>query len=213
MAEVEIRIQQLAKRFQKEWIFGGIDQTLLSGQKYAVKGPNGSGKSTFLQLIAGLQLPTRGQIHYRIADQEIKAERVYKYLSLCAPYLELIEEFSLEEIIRFHLHFKPFRPQVSQEAFIQRMGLEKARKKPLQFFSSGMKQRIKLGLALYSDTPILLLDEPTSNLDQNGIDWYREEVLQTSPQRLLIICSNQSYEYDFCEQVIDIQSFKPKRKS
>lgn len=213
MAAVEVLVKQLAKKYQREWIFGGINQELRSGHTYAVTGPNGSGKSTFLQLLAGMLLPSKGEVLYKISNSNIKAEQIYKYLSLCAPYVELIEEFTLEESIKFHQHFKPLNPQLSQPALINRIGLEKARHKPLSYFSSGMKQRIKLGLALYANTPLLLLDEPTSNLDQNGIDWYLEEIKNISSNRLILIGSNQSYEYDFCEQQIHIQDYKPRFKA
>ena len=78
----------------------------------------------------------------------------------------------------------------------------------IKYFSSGMKQRLKLALAFCSDTPMLMLDEPTSNLDKQGVEWYLGLVQQFAAGRLTIICSNQEHEYSFCTQHLDISDYK-----
>lgn len=205
---MDIHIERLSKKFQYEWIFREVSLQLQNDQVYTIIGPNGSGKSTLLQIIAGIVAPTKGTIHYTFNNQLIPIESLYKHLIIAAPYLELIEEFSLTEFVNFHTKFKKFRENLSTAAFIERLGLKKSRHKPLKYFSSGMKQRVKLGLAFYADTPLILLDEPTSNLDEQGINWYKEEIKNNIQNRLLVICSNQAYEYDFCENIIDISNYK-----
>jgi len=134
----------------------------------------------------------------------VESDLLFNQLSIAAPYLELVEEFTLSEQIDFHLKFKTFAANTTKDQLIQLLQLEKSKDKEIRFFSSGMKQRVKLGLALYSDTPILLLDEPTTNLDTQGCEWYQKEIKKNLKGRLVIICSNQRNEYDFCDEVIKL---------
>jgi ABC-type multidrug transport system ATPase subunit len=205
---MNISLQNLGKRFQYEWIFRKLNLEFQENQIYTIIGSNGSGKSTLLQIIAGSLSPSEGKITYQKAQKNIPVEDIYKSISICTPYLELIEELTLKELIRFHIQFKPFRNNLTIKDFIEIIRLEKAENKPIQYFSSGMKQRLKLGLSFYSDTPLLLLDEPTNNLDQQGIDWYLDEIAKNIENRLTIICSNQPYEYAFCQNLINIMDYK-----
>ena len=201
-----IETHALGKRFRREWIFRRVTQRFETGRPCAIIGPNGSGKSTFLQVLAGFMPPTDGTVAYQLGDQTVAGEDIFRHLALAAPSLELIEEFTLEELFHFHTRFKPLTLADAQ-AFLARIHLERARRKAVYELSSGMKQRLKLGLALFSTAPILLLDEPTANLDAQGIAWYRQEITAQLPHRLVLIASNQTYEYDFCDRAIAITEF------
>jgi ABC-type multidrug transport system ATPase subunit len=206
---LKILIENLGKKFNREWIFRNIHLELQIGNAYALTGSNGSGKSTFLQIIAGILPYSTGKILYQNNGKWISEEHIYQYLALATPYLELIEEFTLLEMVKFHTRFKKFKPPMKPQTLIEILGLSKAQNKELKYFSSGMKQRVKLGLAFYSDCPILLLDEPTSNLDAQGIDWYKNEILSNLQNRLLVIASNQADEYNFCcKETIDVMKYK-----
>lgn len=205
---MEIIAENLSKKFQRDWIFRNLNLHFQAPQSYTIVGPNGSGKSTLLQILAGISPPTNGTVVFKQPQHTISVEHIYRHLSIAAPYLELIEEFTLLELIQFHIRFKPLRDALPVEEFMDIMKLKKARHKMIKHFSSGMKQRLKLGLAFYSSTEIILLDEPTSNLDSQGIAWYHQEIEKNTKDRLLILCSNQSYEYEFCDKVIDITTFK-----
>ncbi len=186
-----------------------MDYQFVSGQSYAITGPNGSGKSTFLKTLSGAIPATEGTISFeQKSGQAIEEDAWPHYQAYAAPYLELIEEFTLKELLRFHFAFKQPVVNSCMEELAEKMVLSSAYHKEIKYFSSGMKQRLKLGLAFFSQVPILLLDEPTSNLDSRGIDWYLERVTEVKNDRLLIICSNQKYEYQFCEKLIDITDFK-----
>lgn len=200
---MQIILDKVGKRYNREWIFRNLSLSFIKGHSYAITGPNGSGKSTLLQVISGVIPASEGRIEYK-NDKNILPEDLYKHITLATPYLELIEEFTLSELLDFHLKFKTFRNSISKQEFIERLKFEKSQNKEVRFFSSGMKQRLKIGLALYSDSSVLLLDEPTSNLDHANIDWYKDEVVQHLNNRIVIICSNQPYEYEFCEEVIDL---------
>ncbi|QCR20959.1 ABC transporter ATP-binding protein [Pontibacter sp. SGAir0037] len=206
---MRINLSNLGKRYNYEWIFRNLTYTFESGTSYAVLGHNGSGKSTLLTIIAGYNLHSEGQIHYTLADTAIAPEKAYQHLSLTAPYLELVEELSLQEMIGFHTRFKPLRKNLSTQNLIERLGLQKSKHKFVKDFSSGMKQRLKLGLAIYSDTPLLLLDEPTTNLDQEGIAWYQEHIFLNRENRLIVVGSNIEHEYGFCDQQLHITDFHP----
>ncbi|MGZ3834002.1 MAG: ABC transporter ATP-binding protein [Mucilaginibacter sp.] len=207
---MNITLQNIGRRFNRDWIFRNIDYTFTPGQTYAILGPNGSGKSTLLQVLNGSLAPSVGDIKYTLGDKAIEPEAVFKQLSLAAPYLELIEEFTLEEMIDFHFKFKLYRPGTDKEGVISLLNLEGARHKLIKYFSSGMKQRLKLALAFCSDTPMLMLDEPTSNLDAQGVEWYLNLVQQFAANRLTIVCSNQEYEYSFCKHQLNISDYKNK---
>lgn len=199
---------QLGKKYRREWIFRNVNLTLSSGTSYTFIGPNGSGKSTLLQLLAGSLPASEGKLTFTKNEQLIDTDDWFRQVIMAAPYLELIEELTLLELLDFHRQFKPFKPGLTIEAISERLLLTNARTKEIRFFSSGMKQRVKLGLAFFSDAPIVILDEPTSNLDAQGTAWYRAEVQQLAPDQLLLIGSNQPAEYDFCPNVFDVTQWK-----
>jgi ABC-type multidrug transport system ATPase subunit len=143
-----------------------------------------------------------------LGDTTIDQEKVFLHLSMAAPYLELIEEFTLTELIDFHFRFKKYRKGFNRKGIIELLGLKNSEFKAIKYFSSGMKQRVKLALAFCSDTAILLLDEPASNLDQQGLDWYLSLASTLSSDRLLLICSNQEQEYSFCRHRLNVADYK-----
>ncbi len=209
--ELNIILENIGKHFNREWVFRNINQTLLSNESYAILGANGAGKSTLLQLIASNLSPSIGKISYVSAGEtSVDPATIFKQISLVAPYLELIEEFSLEELIHFHFQFKKYLSGWGAEAVIDLLKLRNASSRALKYFSSGMKQRVKLALAFCSDTPILLLDEPTTNLDNQGFDWYLSLVEQLAVHRLTVVCSNQEQEYQFCKHHILLDGYKDK---
>jgi ABC-type multidrug transport system ATPase subunit len=205
---MKITLQNIGRRFNRDWIFRNIDYTFTGGETYAILGPNGSGKSTLLQVLNGSLAPSIGSINYLMNDKPVEAEAIFNQLTLAAPYLELIEEFTLDEMTDFHFKFKPYRPGMDKEAVVSLLALEGGGNKLIKYFSSGMKQRLKLALAFCSDTPMLMLDEPTSNLDKQGVDWYLSLVQQFAADRLTIICSNQEHEYSFCKHELNISDYK-----
>ncbi len=203
---MQISFQNIGKRFGREWIFKNIHQDFFIGNSYAILGGNGSGKSTFLQILIGILPSTEGKIIYYKNEKIISNTLIFKEISWVAPYLDLIEEFTLEEFLEWHHQLKPL--QYSPKIIADKLGLQKSYHKFLKNFSSGMKQRVKLATALYGNCPILLLDEPTSNLDKKGIEWYQNELISQLKNRLTIVCSNQSYEYEMCENKIELENFK-----
>ncbi|RBL93979.1 ABC transporter ATP-binding protein [Chitinophaga flava] len=203
-----ISLEQTGKRFNYDWIFRGVTLSFQAGERYAILGPNGSGKSTLLQVISGAIQHNEGTIQYSTPEKPIAHDAFFRYCAIAAPYLELIEEFTLTEIIEFHLQFKQFLPGITPVMAMQLVGLEKAAGKQLRNFSSGMKQRIKLALAILSDVPVLLLDEPCTNLDAAGVALYQQLINQYGGNRLIIVSSNDEQEYFMCRHYIHITDYK-----
>ncbi|HMI04914.1 MAG TPA: ATP-binding cassette domain-containing protein [Pedobacter sp.] len=202
-----INLENTGRRFNQEWIFRNLTHQFRPGGRYAVLGPNGSGKSTLLSIILGNLSPSEGRVSYTDGKQ-ISAEDIYGHLSFAAPYLDLIEEFTLQETIDFHFKFKRFYAGLNQDAVLDVLGLAKSQDKALKYFSSGMKQRTKLVLACCTDSKILLLDEPTSNLDKEGMSWYHRLIENFTADKMIIVGSNQEEEYSFCNHFIRITDYK-----
>ncbi len=205
---MKINLEHIGRRFNREWIFSDVNYVFETGTSYAILGANGAGKSTFLQLISGSLSSSEGVISYSKEGALLNSELVFEHLSMAAPYLELIEEFTLNELIDFHFQFKKYRSGLDRLQLIELMGLKRSEFKAIKHFSSGMKQRVKLALAFCSDTEMILLDEPASNLDQQGLEWYLSLVKEFSADRMLIICSNQIQEYSFCINQLNIADYK-----
>ena len=206
---MEIRLEDLGKKFGREWIFRKLDHSFSGENHTVISGSNGSGKSTLLQVISGSLMESEGKIAYLLEGKKIPQEEIYQYLSYAAPYLELMEDFTLRESISFHGKFKKWRGNISEKEILEMSGLSHAAEKQLKNFSSGMKQRVRLLLAILSDTPLLLLDEPCSNLDQQAMAWYGNLIRAHQSGRTIIVCSNQvKEEYFFCTQEISISHFK-----
>lgn len=205
---MKINLEHIGRRFNREWIFRDVNYVFESGSSYAILGANGAGKSTILQVISGSLSSSEGTISYTKGGVLLNPENVFEHLSMSAPYLELIEELTLRELIDFHFRFKKYRSGLDRDLMIDLMGLKHSEHKAIKNFSSGMKQRVKLALTFCSDTEMILLDEPASNLDQQGLEWYLSLVEKYSAERILIICSNQIQEYSFCKNQLNVADYK-----
>lgn len=207
---MKIEAIDAGKRFNREWIFRHFSYTFHSGNAYAVTGPNGSGKSTLLQVIAGALMTSQGVVNYFPGNklQPIDGDTMYQHISIAAPYLDLIEEMTAEEFLSFHHRFKPLLEFITIPQILTEVGLEKAIHKQIRLYSSGMKQRLKLAQAFYTDTPALFLDEPCTNLDKEGIELYHQLVQRFVNERLVVICSNDPEEYGICKNLINVMDFK-----
>lgn len=191
-----ISLNQVGKRYRNHWIFKGVDYTFETGCQYALLGANGSGKSTLLRIIAGMQHANKGTLEYTAGTRKIEADKVFQQISYCAPGMDLVEEMTIEELLHFHFTFKAIRPSFTVVSVIEAMGMQQAAHKFIHECSSGMKQRVKLAQAFFCDSPILLLDEPCSNLDLQGVATYRQWLERYSDGRLVIIASNDEREYE-----------------
>ncbi len=208
-ASYHISINNAGKKFGKEWIFRKVNLEILQGDKIVILGLNGSGKSTLLQALSTYLSLNEGTIVLKKENEILDSDDVYKYISYASPYIELIEDFTLIETINYSAHFKPFINNFDSNKILELSGLIEHKDKFIHQFSSGMKQRLKLTLAILANCPILLLDEPTSNLDITVIDWYKNLINDYANQKTIIVCSNSiKEEYLFCTKSVNMTDFK-----
>lgn len=199
---MNITLENISKKYGKTWILKNVNLNFEQGKKYAILGNNGSGKSTLMKIISSQTTASRGDITFENTD----IDKVYQKLSFCAPYIDVIEELTFEELLTFVSKYKPFMAEFSTPNILKLFNFQSD--KWIKDYSSGMKQRVKLALALFADVEVTLLDEPTSNLDEAGVEWYFEMLEKLPKNRTIIIASNIEREYQFCEHLINIKDFK-----
>lgn len=206
---MKITLSGIGKKYGREWIFRNVSHTFAEGSATVIFGSNGSGKSTLLQVISGYVIPNEGTAE--VANEQIIAqEKVHECFAFASPYLELMDEFTFRECVNFQEKFRGWQKGIDAEKVIELSGLKHASEKQIRNYSSGMKQRAKLALAILSNAPALLLDEPCSNLDIQAQQWYATLINDFRDGRTVIVCSNQvKEEHFFCEESIDINLYKP----
>lgn len=188
---MHIELLDIGKKFNREWIFKNVSHVFEKGSSTGITGSNGSGKSTLIKLISAAELPSKGTLNFNLNGSAVEHQEIYRHINFASPYMDLAEELSCEEIFDFHLKFKPLSSSLTKDAFFELLYLSDAKNKYIKNFSSGMKQRLKLGLAICFESPLLLLDEPCSNLDTKGIDTYQSLLNTYSTNRTIIIGSNE----------------------
>lgn len=206
MNDLHIELQQIGKRFGRQWLFQNVSVLMQTGKTYALTGNNGSGKSTLLQLIYGYQTPSKGKVSVLFNRHEIPVAALFGHSAFVAPYVDLPEELTVEEQLKFHFSFKKIVPGFTISKIIEEIWLTESTDKRIKYLSSGMRQRLKLAQVFYSDVPVWFFDEPCTNLDAKGIEWYRKQIMEAGKEKLVVIASNQAFEYDFADQVIEVNS-------
>ena len=205
---ITIAVEGLGKKFNREWIFRDMNYTFQGGQTHAITGPNGSGKSTLLQILWGQMPPSLGTVRYTRASGEVNADDIYKNIAIVAPYLDIIDEFTLLEQLKFHFKLKTPRNGMTYVEMLEIMNMKQAQDKYISNFSSGMRQRVKLALAFFSNADIFFLDEPGTNLDNQSFNWYQEQLRNLPSHALIFIASNQASEYPTDARKLDIIRFR-----
>ena len=206
--DIFIQVSELSKRFNREWIFKKFTCTFLPGNVYAVTGPNGSGKSTLLHILWGQTPATSGTLTYSYNNMVVDPGKIFEHVTIAAPYMDLIDEFTLWEQLNFHFKLRKIRDNMSLEKALDEMQLVHARNKYIGNFSSGMKQRVKLALAFFTDTKVIFLDEPGTNLDKSSFEWYQFQLKKLPSDSIIFIATNQPDEYPENSVIIDILRFK-----
>lgn len=201
---MEVRLQNLGKKFLRRWVFQNLDEIIPSGSKCAIIGYNGSGKSTLLQIISGARVASAGAVLFQEDGIQVPLDKLYQKISIAAPYVDLVEEFTLQEFFHFHSKFKKMQDGLGYTKFKDVLSYSFRDDQPLKSFSSGMKQRVKLAISILSETSMILLDEPCSNLDQQGRKWYQQLVEKYLAERTLLIASNDPFEYEMTHQSISL---------
>jgi len=200
---MDILLDQVWKKYTTGWVLRDISKEIKSGDKVAISGPNGSGKSTLLQIIAGYLSNTKGKVSYTHEGKKITRDELFRHLAVCAAYAELDEELTIAELFDHYKIFKPFHNN-GLSAFLEMTDFQKQGNKQLRYFSSGMKQRLALGLTFNMNVPLLILDEPTSFLDENKKQWYTEMMQNNTAGKTVIIASNDTHDIVGCNSFIQL---------
>ena len=203
---MEILIDNLSKRFGNDWVVKDLDHSIQQGDRVAVRGANGSGKSTFLKLVSGFLSMTSGTIQYDLNGKSIHRNDISTFLSFAAPYITFQPDFTPSEVFHHLSEHREFKSNDVNE-FLEKAELKSQRSKYLREFSDGMRQRLNLALAIDCKSDLLLLDEPTSYLDQYFCDWYFDFLSRELDNRTLILASNAPTDFKFCTSFIDSTTF------
>ncbi len=201
---MQVTIQNLSKRYLYDWIIRNMSHTFESDSITGVNGINGSGKSTLIKMLCGFLSSSEGNISYTLEGNKIERSDVFQYMTLAAPYTDIINEYDVEEMFNFHTKFKKLRENIDTNQFLEIVKLRGNKGKQIQFYSSGMKQRLQLALALLSDSKLLLLDEPTSYLDEENKAWFYDLLFKNKNNRTIIIASNDKEDFELCGNVISL---------
>ena len=201
---MEIQLSGISKRYLKRWIIKNLDHSFGPDQIYGITGINGSGKSTLIKIISGYLTATNGIIRYTLGTNEISRDKIYKHLSISAPYLEVDLDLTLREQLAFFQKFKPLVEGFDQKATLEKIGLLEHLNKPIKQFSSGMQQRVQLILCLYADVDIILLDEPTSFLDKSGKAWFYDTLQAVKQGKVVILASNDDEDIAVCNSILNL---------
>ena len=202
---LQITLQNISKKYNQNYVIKDFSYRFDSPGKYAILGSNGSGKSTLVRILSGLFTVSKGEVIYTLNDKILKPDELFNKFSLAAPWSDVIEDLTLREFINFHFTFRKRLGGIDDRTLIELSGLQDSADKFIHQYSSGMKQRVRLLQAFFTESEVLLLDEPTSNLDAGGKQWYRMLADNYCGNRLVVVASNHlTEEYDFCENRIEI---------
>ncbi len=201
---MEIELKGIGKKFSSTWVFKNLDLTVPQDSGVAITGANGSGKSTLMKIMGTYSIPTRGTVSFKKDDTTISTDDIQLKMSFVAPYMNLIEELTFSELLQFHSRFRENR--IPNGEILEQVKLPA--NKQISDFSSGMKQRVKLSLAFFFEADCLLLDEPTSNLDSDGVHWYQELISHVWGKKTVVIASNIESEYSLCKRIFRLENLK-----
>lgn len=199
---MQITIQNVSKRYLYDWIIRDLSKVFESGSISGINGINGSGKSTLIKMLSGYLSPSEGKIIYKDQDKVVDRSDVYQYVSMAAPYTDIINEYNAEEMFAFHTKFKKLRIDINVVEFLDIVKLKGNKGKQIQFYSSGMKQRLQLAIAVLTDSRLLLLDEPTSYLDSENKAWFYDLLDAHKSDRTILIASNDEEDFQLAREVI-----------
>ncbi len=196
---MRVTLNKVGKHFDEHWVIRDVSGNFSAAEAIAILGQNGSGKSTLIKILSGYIQPDAGNLEFFDSNSKrIPIDEIYQMVSMAAPWMELIEEFTLEETLQFHGRFRNWIKPYTIKQLLKISELTHAAYKPLRYYSSGMKQRVKLLLAILTQSNLLLLDEPCSNLDAKSVAWFQQLLKEHRAERLLFIASNHQAEEIFC---------------
>ena len=204
--QVSISASGLKKIFNRRVIFDGVSFSLRTGETLLITGRNGSGKSTLVKIIADVLTPSAGSVAFTREGVPVREHR-HRLLGLVSPYLQLYDEFSAEENLHLAQRIRGLREEPGEaDRLLSHFGILQRKKEAVRTYSSGMKQRAKYAMAMIHRPPVLLLDEPMSNLDAEGVGAVRAVMRGQREEGILVVATNDLADVDHYEHRIDLNA-------
>lgn len=209
MDRIHLKVKELKKTFNRRLVFNNLNFEVESGEKIVITGKNGSGKSTLLKILSGVLTESSGSFEYLVNNQRIDREEIYKIVGLVSPYLVLYDEFTAFENLKLFSRIRNIKiddDQINQ--ILERVGLTERQNDLVRTYSSGMKQRIKYASAILHNPYVLLLDEPTSNLDVEGKSFVDDLIFNFRKDGIVLIATNESEDFKYGQRIINLDDYK-----
>jgi len=207
MSEPLIKIRQVSKSFGEFLAVDSIDLDIEEGAFVAIMGPSGCGKTTTLRMIAGLEIPDRGSIHYRGSDVTF-ASPWDRRMPLVWQNLALFPFLNVMENVAFGLRMANV-PKVERRErahqWLDRLGLAEFSRRSVTDLSGGQQQRVALARALVTEPRVLLLDEPLSALDSHLVVRMQAELINLQRQlgiTFVYVTHSQSEAFAMADRVV-----------
>lgn len=209
MTNYNLSLENLVKYFGRRLVFSEINYSFTSGNAYGISGPNGAGKSTLVKIIANIISPTRGKVIHKLNADVLIPEKLHDHIGFVAPYLFLYDEFTAEENLFHFSNIRGLKYDKERADFLfRKLNLFDRKDDIVRGYSSGMKQRLKFIFALLHKPQCIILDEPTSNLDNDGKEIVYELITDEAKTNLVIIASNEDSDLNLCKEIISIEKYK-----
>lgn len=209
MSNYSLEVTQLTKYFGRRLIFSNLNFRFVDNGIYGISGPNGSGKSTLVKILAGVISANKGKVIHTINGKEIIEENIHNHIGFVSPYLVLYEEFSAEENLLMFAKIRGVEYNKKRVYYLfEKFLLLKRKDDFVKTYSSGMKQRLKFIFALMHSPNLIILDEPTSNLDDEGKNSVYEIIREEGKENIVIIASNEKNDLDLCSETIFLENYK-----
>jgi len=209
MSEYSLVAESVNKTFGRRLIFRDINFKLNSSTIFGISGPNGSGKSTLVKIIANIISPSSGKLVHSINGKEIKPEKLHNHIGLVSPYLVLYDEFTAYENLNYFSEIRGISFNKERvDDLLNKFLLFNRKDDLVKTYSSGMKQRLKFIFALMHSPQLIILDEPTSNLDDEGKEVVYQLVKEEGSRNVVIVASNEKTDLNLCTNKIDLNDYK-----
>lgn len=205
--------QNLSQRFQHRQIFNDISFKISNKEVLGITGHNGSGKTTLVKIIAGLISPNSGSVQFVLNNLEVDSDDLYLHIGFVSPYLTLYEEFTALELLKIIAQMRgmEFDAKFAEELLAD-VHLIERKNDEIKTYSSGMKQRMKYACALLHKPCLLIVDEPMTNLDNDGMEMVERIILNHSQSGGgVILATNDQRDVKLCSQTISVEDFLKKR--
>lgn len=209
MSKVNLNVRELKKTFNRRLVFNKLSFEVSSGERIVITGKNGSGKSTLLKILAGVLTESAGSFEYVIDGKKIDRENIYQIVGLVSPYLVMYDEFSAFENLLLISKIRNLKIDGNEiNRILDKVGLFERRNDLVRTYSSGMKQRIKYASAIMHNPLVLLLDEPTSNLDVEGKNFVDDLVFNFRNDGIVLVATNETQDFKFGDRIINLDDYK-----